>query len=779
MYTTPGSRLWLLLLTAQTHPFHTILVDTRSKQILDEALKEGFVEVVVLVCIVLGLPGVGKTHLKFLLLDKLPPLLRTSTICAETPIRIEIRTISGTKIQTIEGKWNEVDGEGMIDVVARMILEVEPNFVENKPSQGIFSWIANKLFQTKRQENTATGARPPVFSPNIDCKHESAATKTEPAISDSCQRALNKIMDKLIQSISKIKNESGICSRVRMPTSRSKVHIHRSKWVYFIDSGGQPQYHELLPLFISHVSAAICVIRLPDKLDEVQAVEYYDQGQLIGAVQRSQLSAKDTIQSLVNATQSYSKQETPPKIIIVGTHIDKLEHACDDSTSNIDSSNMTIQQCDLACTNHETLAEKNRKLLEMLEKEFFDQLVFYSQDMKQLIFPLNTLNPGDSEKINAQNIRTAVVNSGGKHVKIPIWWYIMELLLQELAKELGRDVLSRAECLEMANLLGINEESFDAALKFFNELNVIKYDPDVLPGSIFMDSQIPLDKLSELVQYSYKLRQPTTLTDPCTPIIGVWKHFIDHGVVDMDTLKLFPRHYVHNIFSEKDLTKLWIKLLVLAPIPTPAWINQEDGNNSEKSYYVMPSLLLTLSELELDRHRLASSVSATLLVRFPRGSRRAGVFCCFVVYLIRYCGWELLLNAKEPLYRNCIKLRLLTSPPCLVTLIDSNSYIEIYTDANEKVPVSEYTGLLPIIKQSILSGICAACTALNYKRTKPQLTFFCPHSVTSECQGPHDTQQHTATLTLDRKYWCCDVQPNVFGTLESSHLIWFGIPKGI
>ena len=733
----------------------------------------------VLVCIVLGLPGVGKTHLKFLLLDKLPPSLRTSTICAETPIRIEIRTISGTKIQNIEGKWNEVDDEGMIDVVARMILTVKPNFVQAKPSPGIFSWIASKLFQPQRQETTATGARPPIsLNPDLESKRPSAsAAKAEPKISSSCRKALDKIMDRLVQSITKIKNTSGLSSSVRVSSAQPKSQIHRSKWVYFIDSGGQPQYHELLPLFVCHISAALCVIRLPDKLDEIQAVEYYDQGQRVGAVQRSQLSAKDTIQSLVNAIQSYSKQEKPPKMIIVGTHIDKLEHMtlCEDSSVMSASDSVNV----------ESLDDKNKKLLEMLEPEFFDQLVFHSQDMKQLIFPLNTLNPGEPEKAKAQTIRHAVENSGGRKVKIPIWWYIMELLLQELAKELGRGVLSRAECLEMANLLGINEESFDAALKFFNELNVIKYSPDVLPDVVFMDSQIPLDKVSELVHHSYLLRQPagTGIAEQSTPIIGEWKHFIDHGVVSSETLKTFPRHYVPEIFSEKDLTKLLIKLLVLAPIPTPVWVNQDHStrlSTVEELYYVMPALMLTLSEAELDKHRVTSPVAATLLVRFPHGSRRAGVFCCFVVHLIRHCGWELLLNAKEPLYRNCIKLRLLTSPPCLVTVIDSNSYIEIHADTTSQVPMSEYAGLLPVIKQSILSGICAACSALNYKKTKPQLTFFCPHSadVTSESQSQL-VKQHTATLTPDRKYWCCDLLPNCFGTLESSHLVWFGIPKGM
>ena len=62
-----------------------------SKHLLDEAMQAGFVGVIIIVCVVLGQPGVGKTCIKYLLLDQRPPDLRSSTICAETPLRIEIK----------------------------------------------------------------------------------------------------------------------------------------------------------------------------------------------------------------------------------------------------------------------------------------------------------------------------------------------------------------------------------------------------------------------------------------------------------------------------------------------------------------------------------------------------------------------------------------------------------------------------------------------------------------------------------------------------------------
>ena len=461
----------------------------------------------------------------------------------------------------------------------------------------------------------------------------------------------------------------------------------------------------------------------------------------------------------------------PPRIIIVGTHLDKLEDTAKQS------------KCDTAAQpscHIETLEEKDKKLLEMLNREFSDQLVFYSSDMKKLIFPLNTLTPGEQEKAIAESIRHAVEASGAKEVKIPIWWYKMELLLQELAKELGRGVLSRAECLRMASLLDIQEDSFDAALEFFDELNVIKYSQDVLPNIVFIDSQIPLDKVSELVYHNYLLKQPATAKSSL-PIEGEWRHFRDRGVVSKECLKQFSQHYYPKIFSEEDLSLLLKKLLVLAPIPRPKWASTKAVSTDEETHFVMPALQLTLPESELERYRISSPALATLLVRFHHGSRRAGVFCCFVVHLIKHCGWNLLLDDTEPLYRNCIKMHLLTDPPCIVTLIDSNPVIEVHVEIAGGVVPTECAPLLNVIKNAILSGITAACIALTYKQTEPEFTFFCPHTRPSSqttVDQSEELKQHTATLNDKRTYLRCDRIRTNFYRLQAKHLVWFEITQG-
>ena len=457
----------------------------------------GFVGVTIVVCVVLGPPGVGKTCIKYLLLDQRPPHLRSSTICAETPLRIEIKRISEARIQTLEGNWKEVKGEEMLDTIARMILLAERDTTSSLNAEmplkeatkkhknvltKIFNWVAN---QGKKDASSAKKAAAGKGGPSP--KH------------DACQSATKKIMDKLVQCITKLKREG---SELQITSHSVAEQLLRSMWVYFSDCGGQPQYHELLPLFVRRISSALCVTRLTDKLDEIQAVEYYDKGKRVGVPQQSQLSAKDTIKCLVNTIQSYSTHDKPPSIIMVGTHLDQLQEKMKQlppSEASSESSGATSQSQSPASERIETLEEKNKQLLEMLEPEFSDQLVYFSSDMKQLLFPLNTLSRGTREKSIAHTLRSAVEKSGAREVKVPVWWYVLELLLQELSKELGRGILKRAECLQIAQLLNIQEQSLDAALEYFNELNIIKYSPKVLPDVIFVDSQIPLDKVSELV----------------------------------------------------------------------------------------------------------------------------------------------------------------------------------------------------------------------------------------------------------------------------------------
>ena len=223
---------------------------------------------------------------------------------------------------------------------------------------------------------------------------------------------------------------------------------------------------------------------------------------------------------------------------------------------------------------------------------------------------------------------------------------------------------------------------------------------------------------------------------------------------------------------------------MFAPIQNqPGAPTTADSAKATETHFVMPALLITLREAELEKYRISSPELATLLVRFPHHSRRAGVFCCFVVHFINHFGRRSLLNKAEsdfePLYRNCIKMHLPTNPLCSITLIDSSALIEVHVKLAAGANPGKCSALLKIIKNAILSGIDAACKALNYKQTTPELTFHCPHSQPASQTSPaKEVKRHTATL-YEKEFLICDLDREISYRLQPKHLIWFGHSEGM
>ena len=153
----------------------------------------------------------------------------------------------------------------------------------------------------------------------------------------------------------------------------------------------------------------------------------------------------------------------------------------------------------------ETRADKNKRLISLLSPTLQKHLVFYGDD---LIFPVNAKNPGKEDRKVASELRKAILQAASslEPKEIPLGWYVLEIALHRLASFLGRGILTRQECLQVAHKLHPSEEGFEAALDHLSKLNVILYFRSVLPNLVFCSPQVLLDKLTELVRYNYQLR---------------------------------------------------------------------------------------------------------------------------------------------------------------------------------------------------------------------------------------------------------------------------------
>ena len=93
----------------------------QAKRLYYEAMEKGYAECSTIRCLIHGSAGVGKTHMKHLLLKMPPPKLRTSTGIADNPVRAVTVSAVGVSKQD-EDDWHVLDGDyDLMRTVGQMI----------------------------------------------------------------------------------------------------------------------------------------------------------------------------------------------------------------------------------------------------------------------------------------------------------------------------------------------------------------------------------------------------------------------------------------------------------------------------------------------------------------------------------------------------------------------------------------------------------------------------------------------------------------------------------
>ena len=693
-----------------------LLLQEETKKHFEDAMEHGYVECTMTTCAVTGAAGSGKSHTMSLVFNEDPPAVRESTGLCE-PVRA-ISTVVGTS-DSGSSEWTLVDEDKVLSVVTG----------------------AATMANTKEQPTKQTSLLPAYasYEASSDAKASSnTSRKTE-------EHGFHMgVVDELLEKLARL---------LRVPKGRRWVT--KLEFLYFLDSGGQPQFHELLPSFVPNLSAILFVLKLSEKLSHNPEVEFYEKGKLVCSYQ-SPHSHEQILKRCIRALQPENKSiesssSSSPCIAIVGTHRD-LELSCEG----------------------ETREKKNQILLDLLQPTFDDNLIFFD-NLKRLIFPVNAKEPNEEDRAVASVLRKGIIClSAKKPVNIPLPWFILEQVLRKLAKLRGTGVLHIHRCREVAETLYIKHDAFDAALKYLVSLKVFLYYLTVLPNVLFCEPQVALDKINELVDCyhtlcggSNTLKLPGNAASASMRVFSgkKWIRFQRFGVFQEKLLhdKAFSGHYDQDLFTPSDLLKLLEALRIVGKVNTTDVIPE----------YVMPSLLFELKPDDLDKHRCnpTTSPAAPLLVHFPDEWPTSGVFCSFLTSLLSApCEWEVMIDERNRptcLYRNCLEFQ---HPEMLgkITLIDSfdHGYFEVHVHA----PLEECKKFCPEIRQTLF-------TVLPPKAPKAELAYFCPNLGSACCSS----SLHLARILPQRQCWRCSEKPGeVYGSLaEVPNIAVWGSGAGI
>ena len=482
------------------------------------------------------------------------------------------------------------------------------------------------------------------------------------------------------------------------------------------------------------MSLYVFVFKLSDELDSKPLVEYYDPiGQLLGKPYQSAHTNLQLLQHCLRTLHTHRSsskdKKKSSKIMIVGTHRD-VEHQC----------------------KGETREEKERKLTKCLKPAFRKEALYYHLSTKKYIFPLNAKNPESADKALVEKIQDIVTTECSPDpVNVPLQYFALEIVLEEVSEKLGRGVLSMEECLEAAAGLHLDRHTLGAALEFLDELSVLFYFPEVLEGVVFIDPQVLLDKATEPVEMLYKLQECLISQEQA----GEWQVFMDYGRFSLEFLKRpeFSKHYLPGLFTEVELVKLFKNLLVFA-----------DYRDNE---FFMPALLRVLSDKEVSKFCVpCDSPAAPIALDFPLGGPRLGVYCalcCFLVSSNQIPGpWEIKLEPESDvpvcLSRNCIRF----SVPQYsghVTLVDTFTHFQVHVWTRKK---DNYKKMCCKVREAVQSGVMTVTRTLRYTDCTPSVEFVCP------CKKgiPH------VAKVGDNNDWICKRDADESDTLDERYLVW-------
>ena len=506
-------------------------------------------------------------------------------------------------------------------------------------------------------------------------------------------------------------------------------------WAYFIDSGGQPAYRELLPLFSRTAALNIIVIDLTKGLDKKYGFEYRIGEKDLPINTELKYSNLDIIRSTISSEAILKPIKVPyvsdvtempdhPYYLIIGTRKDKVKE------EDIKAMNETLKNSDL-------------KLQHVIWKTY-----------KSIIFPVNTLLSADSKDREEASVELCTVvsnHNASMKIKMPIRLFAFEIALQKEAEEREQSFLTKNEVDAVGELLQLNNEDIEKALEYLHNVTIILYYPDVLQNVIFVDPQPILDILSCLIAITYVDQAQLCLIINPLP-----------SPYDINNLRnngCFKDKLLVDIVSKSDVSKKsrfqppdMIKLLKHLHIIT-------EVENRKEGDYFFPCALPSYNELK--NPPSTKNDTQPLLVVWKEDDDEIlpvpqGMFPLIVVHLLNQEAYKVDFPPSGPNYYKCYDaMSLRVSKRYTLHIINRYTHIELYFDGDKKC-CPEVWGLVD-------EAIKSSSNDINVQQTHTR-AFKCPEDTEGKCYCIVENYHSTYCTKCPSS---CDIPPN-----DDSYWCW-------
>jgi len=630
-----------------------LYTDDYYLSICEQVMREsGAMDQIIMHCIFVGPAGAGKSSLlRRLLRMKLDPE-RCSTQAAEKSVRVEIKNVSKTTAQVSGLDWQKIadpisQASGLIEQFFTNQQEKHKEDSSTQAPELTGEWSTNQE-KAMKEESHSMVENPIEF---VD-EPEQTRDITEPKIeSQQSQSQFRKAIE-FLRDVLKKKDFSGL-------------QQHVSPWtLYLTDSGGQPEFQELLPALVAGPCVFFIVFPLDKDLKKKYEVEYVRPGE--EKYMRKYLSSltiqEDIMRSLASIACTKYKDidgnEVKPRVMLVATFKDKVPR-------------------------EEDRQRRIKELQDMVEEtDAFHQNMIVDASETQMVFTINNVSDDESEK-DANEIRDAFQKLGNADdfkVHTPSTWLIFGILVQH---EYAQDsVISKRDCFELAQECGIKDETeFEAALQFLHkQTGVLHYYMGLpkLSQIVIRDPQHLFTRVSQLVEETFTFEE--TRSRHCT------KEF-KRGLFSRADYETLTKESSNHKLTPSMLLKLLEHLHVVVPL-----------GKGDKHF--MPCAIAHLDK-DTAIGRTQSATIPPLLITFKSGYCPKGLFGTLIACIANkqvHTSCTLDLDESQ-IHRDQVCFTV-GHYGLLLKIKPTYIYIEI-------VPDSTYTD------SSLSTGICTLCNSIR------------------------------------------------------------------
>ena len=264
-------------------------------------------------------------------------------------------------------------------------------------------------------------------------------------------------------------------------------HLNESTTIYLIDTGGQPEFHDLLPLLLRGPAFYLMFFSLEESLDGRYTIKCtYNSPEVKEYV--SGHSIKDVLYQMLNSfTYSNIEKEdkccVQPQAFVIATHLDKVSRG-------------KVKAID----------EQLRNFLEFKDGlPLHDMLVDATSQFGTLFVPVDNCKGSQEEVEAVRSFLAEAVKKHSKPILIPTSWLMFHMILRNNYEQ--EKVCTFEESAQLAMRCGINKQDAKGVLTYiYCKLGTILYFEDVpsLSHLVICNPEVVYQAISNMIFSLYE-----------------------------------------------------------------------------------------------------------------------------------------------------------------------------------------------------------------------------------------------------------------------------------